>query len=126
MATGDGYISGDEKLREHLGNLYGNVVSFEGRPSPAQIARLEILEAEIGEVEAKFAAFVAKEVAATNKLLAAAKQDALKVATKEEWKSQEQGGGAGGAVELEDEEVGELNEMFPWLATFASDVLDAF
>jgi photosystem II stability/assembly factor-like uncharacterized protein len=124
VATGDGYISGDEKLREHLGNLYGNVVGFEGRPSPAQIARMEILEAEIGEVEAKFAAFVAKDVAATNKLLAGAKQEELEVATKEEWKSKEQGASGGGA--LEGAQAIELQRMFPWLATSARDLLDAF
>ncbi len=128
VATGDGYISGDEKLREHLGNLYGNVVTYEGRPSPAQIARMEILESGIDEVETKFAAFAAKDVTATNKLLASAKQDELKVVSKEEWKSKEQGG-SGSSVTLNDEQmdqVHELQQMFPWLATFASGLLDAF
>jgi hypothetical protein len=49
VVTGDGYIGGDEKLREHLGTLYGNVVSYEGRPSPAQLGRMEILEAQISD-----------------------------------------------------------------------------
>jgi hypothetical protein len=127
VATGEGYLSGDEKLREHLGTLYGNVIGFEGKPGPAQISRMEILEGEVAQVEVKFAAFVAKEVAAANKLLASAKQEELKVATKEEWKAKEQGGAsAGGNVELEDEQVEELRRAFPWLATFGRDLLDAF
>jgi hypothetical protein len=86
---------------------------------------MENLESEIGDVEKKFADFVAKDVAATNKLLAAAKLDPLKVATKEEWKSKDQAGG-GSSVALEDEQVEELQAMFPWLKTLASDLLNAF
>jgi photosystem II stability/assembly factor-like uncharacterized protein len=117
VATGDGYIGGDEKLREHLGNLYGNVVSYEGRPSPAQLARMENLEAEIAEVEGKFAAFLAQELAAANRLLAGAKLEPLEVASKEEWKSQEQGAGGGGPA-LSAEEVEELLDRAPWLGAF--------
>jgi hypothetical protein len=126
VASGDGYIGGDEQLREHLGNLYGNVIGFEGKPSPAQLARMENLEAEIAEVEARFASFASKDVAAINQLLSSAKQEELKVATQEEWKSKEQGAAAGSSLELEDEQVQELRRMFPWLATFATDLLDAF
>ena len=113
-ATGEGFISGDEKLREHLGSLYGNVVNYEGRPSPAQFARLEILEAQIGDVERAFQAFVAKDVVAINKLLASGKQEELKIATREEWRAKEQGG-AGGPVTLEEGDVADLLRVFPWL-----------
>lgn len=126
VAGGDGYIGGEEKLREHLGTLYGNVVTYEGRPSPAQIERMENLEAEITEVEKRFDAFVKADVAAINKLLAGAKQEELKVATKEEWKSKEQGAGGGAAVELTAKQSKKLVERYPWLAHFAADTLSAF
>jgi photosystem II stability/assembly factor-like uncharacterized protein len=114
VASGDGYIGGDEKLREFLGTLYGNVVSYEGRPSPAQIARMENLESEIGDVEKNFAAFVAKDVAATNALLAKAKLEPLKVATKEEWKNKDQTAGSA-LVRLDEETVQQIAAQAPWI-----------
>ncbi|MCM2269814.1 MAG: hypothetical protein NDJ75_06910, partial [Thermoanaerobaculia bacterium] len=125
VATGDGYIGGDEKLREHLGNLYGNVVNFEGRPSPAQMARLDNLEAELAGVEKRFADFVAKDVAAINKVLAAAKAEALSVATREAWKAKDQGAGGSSSVVLDPKEAKKLVQRFPWLATFAAELFAA-
>jgi len=125
VATGDGYIGGDEKLREHLGNLYGNVVAFEGRPSPAQLDRLANLEEELAAVEKRFADFVAKDVAAINKLLAAAKAEPLAVATREQWKAKDQAGGGSSAVVLDAKESKRLLERFPWLATFAGELFAA-
>jgi hypothetical protein len=125
VATGDGYIGGDEKLREFLGTLYGNVVNYEGSPSPSQIARLEILEGQIADVETSFQAFVAKDVAAINKTLAAAKLEPLKVATKEEWKAKDQGGASGPSVEIEEEELGELLKLYPWLPTLGRHLFGA-
>jgi photosystem II stability/assembly factor-like uncharacterized protein len=117
VASGDGYIGGDEKLREFLGTLYGNVVNYEGSPSPSQIARLEILEGQIADVEKSFQAFLAKDVAAINKTLAAAKLEPLKVATKEEWKAKDSSGATGGPVERDEEQLTELLELYPWLAS---------
>jgi hypothetical protein len=117
VAAGDGYIGGDEKLREHLGNLYGNVVNYEGRPGPAQLSRLDILEGQIVDVEKTFAGFVGKDVAAINSALTGAKLDALKVASKDEWKAKEQGA-AGTSVALDDlseESVERLLALYPWL-----------
>jgi photosystem II stability/assembly factor-like uncharacterized protein len=125
VATGDGYIGGDEKLREHLGSLYGNVVNFEGRPSPAQMARLENLESELASVEKRFADFVAKDVAAVNKALAAAKAEPLAVQTREEWKAKDQGAGSGSSVVLDPKEAKKLLQRMPWLATFAGDLFAA-
>ena len=91
------------------------MVSYEGRPSPAQITRMENLESEIGDVEKKFADFVAKDVAAANALLSKAKLDTLKVATKEEWKNKDQAPAAGGTTRLDEEQVEELARTAPWI-----------
>jgi photosystem II stability/assembly factor-like uncharacterized protein len=124
VQTGDGYVGGDEKLRERLGDLYGNIVRYEGRPGPAQLARLEILEAELAEVERKFDAFVAKDVAAINKVLASAKLEPLAVESREAWKAKEQGGSSGAAT-VTGKQAKKLLELFPWLRTFASDLFAA-
>ena len=49
-----GRLSGEEKLREKLGGLYGAVVGYDGRPTSSQLQRMEGLEAELAEAEARF------------------------------------------------------------------------
>lgn len=92
VATEEGMISGDEKLREHLGSLYGNVLGFEGRPSPSQLSRLANLEAEILEVESRFSAFREKELAAINAELRKAKLDPITTPSREEWRKKDESG----------------------------------
>jgi hypothetical protein len=47
-------ISGEEKLREELGTLYGNVNMYEGRPTEAQLTRMGLLQKRLDEAVAAF------------------------------------------------------------------------
>ena len=47
-------ISGEEKLREELGALYGNVNMHEGRPTQSQLRRLGVLEKQLVDAVATF------------------------------------------------------------------------
>jgi photosystem II stability/assembly factor-like uncharacterized protein len=47
-------ISGEEKLREELGTLYGNVNMYEGRPTASQLTRLAVLEKQLTGAVAAF------------------------------------------------------------------------
>ena len=47
-------ISGEEKLREELGTLYGNVNMHEGRPTSSQLTRMAALERQLTEATARF------------------------------------------------------------------------
>jgi hypothetical protein len=47
-------ISGEEKLREELGTLYGNVNMHEGRPTASQLNRMSTLETQLNEAVARF------------------------------------------------------------------------
>ena len=47
-------ISGEEKLREELGTLYGNVNMHEGRPTASQLKRMETLGSQIDSAVALF------------------------------------------------------------------------
>ncbi len=115
VATGDGLLSGDIKLREKLGSLYGNVLGFEGRPSPSQLDRLGILESELTSVESRFHDFTGRDLAAANRELAAARLEAIEVASREQWKAGDSAGG-GGQVELDAETVEALAAERPALA----------
>lgn len=47
-------ISGEEKLREELGTLYGNVNMHEGRPTASQLRRMAVLESQLQNATAAF------------------------------------------------------------------------
>ena len=47
-------ISGEEKLREELGLLYGNVNGYEGRPTQSQLDRMGVLGKELAAATSKF------------------------------------------------------------------------
>jgi photosystem II stability/assembly factor-like uncharacterized protein len=73
----EGGISGEEKLREELGTLYGNVNGYEGRPTQSQLDRMAVLAAELEAAGRKLDARAARELAALNPLLRKAKLEPL-------------------------------------------------
>jgi hypothetical protein len=52
-------ISGEQRLREEIGALYGNVNGYEGRPTQSQVERMAVLDAELQAAEAAFQRTVA-------------------------------------------------------------------
>jgi len=69
--TEGGAITGEERLREHMDFVYGAIMSVEDRPTPYQMARIDVLEHELRDVEAEFDAFAKTKVAAVNSQLKA-------------------------------------------------------
>jgi len=82
-----GAITGEERLRENLADLYGNVNGYEGRPSATQVARTDVLAHELGDIEKDFDAWLAKELAGINTELTRKKLDTIKLLTREEWEA---------------------------------------
>jgi photosystem II stability/assembly factor-like uncharacterized protein len=76
-SKGEG-ISGDERLREELGTLYGNVNGFDGRPTKSQTDRMGVLAAELDAASAAFKAATSKELPGLNAELAKKKLEPLK------------------------------------------------
>src|SRR5690348_15834436 len=64
-----GAITGEERIREKTTDLYGDLVFYEGRPADYQVARIDPLKKELGDVETDFDSFVAKESPSVNKAL---------------------------------------------------------
>ena len=48
-----GMLSGEEQLREHLGNLYGAVTGYDGRPTTTQLDRRDQLKVELARAVAR-------------------------------------------------------------------------
>lgn len=75
-----GMITGEERLREHLADLYSSVTGYEGRPSQMEVERADALSRELADVVRDFDAWTAKELPAINAELAKKKLDPVKPA----------------------------------------------
>jgi photosystem II stability/assembly factor-like uncharacterized protein len=91
-----GMITGEERIREHLGQLYGSVNDYEGRPADYQAARSESLGRELEDVINDFRRLTQKELATVNAALKKKKLDAILVLSEADWqKKREAEGGSG-------------------------------
>jgi photosystem II stability/assembly factor-like uncharacterized protein len=68
-----GMVTGEERLRENLTQLYSSVVFFEGRPSATQVERAAAIERELADVSKDFDRWIARDLPALNTLLVARK-----------------------------------------------------
>ncbi|HVF70922.1 MAG TPA: hypothetical protein VM940_04875 [Chthoniobacterales bacterium] len=87
--TEGGAITGEERLREHTDQLYGAILAYEGKPGDYQMARIDALRKELGDVVRDFENLVTKDLPALNEALKAKGKEAIpappaKVAVNEE------------------------------------------
>jgi hypothetical protein len=80
-----GAVTGEERLREHVGSIYGDVNSYEGRPTDHQAARATSLAHELEDVIHSFEELIGRELPEINKALAQKKLDPIRVPTQVEW-----------------------------------------
>jgi len=76
--TEGGAITGEERLREYLATLYGDVIYYEGRPSQTQMERAEALARELSDVTTSFDAWTTKEMSGINSALTKKQVEAIK------------------------------------------------
>jgi photosystem II stability/assembly factor-like uncharacterized protein len=81
--TEGGAITGEERLREHVDEIYGAINSVEDRPTAYQMARIDALDRELREVEAQWAAFQSGDLARFNARLKTANLPPLTIAEME-------------------------------------------
>jgi photosystem II stability/assembly factor-like uncharacterized protein len=87
-----GLFGGDEKLREELGNLYGSVNGYAGRPTDSELERLESLSRQMDEAEAEFTEITSeREFSRMNSDLEKKELTPLKLMTREEWEEEREG-----------------------------------
>jgi hypothetical protein len=55
-----GAITGEERIREHLDDVYGAMMRWEGKPAAYQVARVEVLRRELADVSKEFDALSAQ------------------------------------------------------------------
>ncbi len=80
-----GMITGEERLREYLVDLYGSVVGYEGRPSRTQVDRAETLRRQMSDVTTEFSTWANKVLTELNPMLTQKNLNQIKLLTREEW-----------------------------------------
>ena len=82
-----GMITGEERLRENLTDLYSNTVFYDGRPSQTQLERADALARELGDVIRDFDAWAARDLAGINNALRGKRLEPIAVLTRQQWES---------------------------------------
>src|SRR5213075_2067256 len=72
-----GAVTGEERLREHTDQLYGALLSYEGKPGDYQLAYFEALKRELADASKEFAGLVTKDLPALNDALKAKGQSTI-------------------------------------------------
>jgi photosystem II stability/assembly factor-like uncharacterized protein len=80
-----GMVTGEERLREFLGGLYGDVNSYEGRPTNSQVARSDVLARELEDVIREFTNLTSQQLPTINHQLQAKKLAAIPVLSEQDW-----------------------------------------
>ena len=75
--TEGGAITGEERLREHTDQLYGAILSYEGRPTDYQIARIASLQRELDDIVKDFAGLLSNDLPKLNEELKGNGQPAI-------------------------------------------------
>ncbi len=69
-----GAITGEERLREHTDQLYGALLSYEGKPGEYQLAYIDALRKELGDAVGDFNNLLTKDLPALNDALKSKRQ----------------------------------------------------
>ncbi|MGB0042048.1 MAG: glycosyl hydrolase, partial [Terriglobales bacterium] len=105
-----GMITGEERIRELLGQLYYAVTGYDGRPADYEVARTESLGHELQDVIDDFQKLTQKELSGINASLKKKKLDSITVLVEGDWqkKKTESSVAAGTGMRVAE---GEMQEM---------------
>jgi len=106
-----GMITGEERIREHLGQLYGAVTGYDGKPTDYQVARTESLGHELQDVVDDFQKLTQKQLAAINAGLKKKKLEVISVLAEADWqkKRDESSAAAGAGMRREEGQAREMD-----------------
>jgi len=82
-----GMITGEERLRENLTDLYSNIVFYDGGPSQTQLERADALARELADVQRDFDAWTTRELAGINAALRSKKLEPIAVLSRQQWEA---------------------------------------
>jgi hypothetical protein len=85
-----GMITGEERIREHMGQLYGAITGYDGRPTDYQLARIESLGHELEDVIRDFQKLAQKDLPGINAGLKKKKIEAIVVLAEADWQKKKE------------------------------------
>jgi len=77
--TEGGALTGEERLREHTDQLYGAILSYEGRPGDYQLRYIDTLKRELADATKEFEQLLTSELPALNESLKGKSQQPIPV-----------------------------------------------
>jgi photosystem II stability/assembly factor-like uncharacterized protein len=106
-----GMITGEERIRELLGQLYAAVTGYDGKPTDYQVARTESLGHELEDVVVEFQKLTEKNLPAINSALKRKKLDSIPVLAEGDWqkKKTESAVAAGAGMRAEADQAREID-----------------
>jgi len=87
----EGLFAGEEKLREKLGNLFGSVSTYDGRPTDSQVNYLNVLAGQFDETQVRFEELVGPSLDELNEYLVGRELAPLELMTREAWEAEAEG-----------------------------------
>ncbi|HEY6248566.1 MAG TPA: glycosyl hydrolase [Candidatus Angelobacter sp.] len=84
-----GAITGEEKLREKIGDLYGSINEYDGRPTQSQLDGVQTVLALLNQAEADFQKILATELPAINTTLEKQRLQPIKPLIREDWEKKQ-------------------------------------
>ena len=86
-----GGITGEERIREQLGGLYGAVNGYDGRPTQSQLDRMTALAKDLDTVLADFDALIKRDLDTVNAALTQKQLEPIKVLNRTDWEKSQAG-----------------------------------
>jgi photosystem II stability/assembly factor-like uncharacterized protein len=92
-----GMVTGEERIRELMGQLYGDIDSYDGRPTDYQAARSDSLGRELEDVIVDFHKLTAGSLPAINSGLRKKRLEPIPVLSEAEWQKKREAESASGS-----------------------------
>lgn len=89
LATREGRITGEKRIRERIARIYSNVMGYKGKPTQSQMDRMDYLEGEVLKFDEKVNKVIDKDLIKVNKNLVSVNLQEIKLKSKEEFMKEE-------------------------------------
>jgi len=85
-----GMITGELKLREHMGELYGAINGFSGRPTQSQVESTGVIRKQLEDAGTNFQSITTSELPLLNTALQGKSLEPLKAMSRADWDKRQQ------------------------------------
>jgi hypothetical protein len=111
--TEGGAITGEERLREHTDQLYGAILSYEGKPGDYQVRYIDTLKRELADATKEFEQLLTGELPSLNESLKTKGQQAIAIPSRKVALNHEAPSSGGGVDRAVGREAPGLGASFP-------------